>query len=470
MRVGAALRAWAKSNRFCASAHCLLGGSRTAGLSSRLDAPFPSGIDRLDHSRAPRAHRRPFAAAWPAVGLGAVATVAALVGVGGGSALRQLPIEHASDFALRLAAVCALPLPLVVLALVTTPRHQETRLWLGESAEAIVAQGVRAALQVLLASLAAPLALAVVVADARVELRTAVWMVAVAQCGAWLAAVLAVVAALRSMAAGRGLPEALAGGGAFGPAEAAPLLYAPALGLVAGVVPVAVWAAYWGARTGEVLVPPLWLALALPVVARVLALRAVRQADRELYSGLRAALQAHATRFAQALVLPPIAGWLAPAAARGPVGAWLALAFGRHFALAPVVTVTAVAVAALAEVQSGVAAAALAAAVALAAGQRAVAVDELTATAAARWLGAPAHEVRSARAGLAATLLVPAVAVVSLAALGSPWLPLVAGLGVGGAAAVVLAWHSEALGRGAAWSGYAAWATIAVLVAGGGPA
>ena len=228
-------------------------------------------------------------------------------------ALRHTPPEQIPDLTLRLAALLTLPLPLLVLQLITTPPLLATRRLLGETATQTVRASLRQVALWTALLLTVPLVLALVglVGPAPVLLHVAAVLAGVVPLTSGLSAA-AMLHGLRLLAAGRHAGwTAVSGGGAFGPAESAPLLYLPAFALVGALAPVAFLAAVWNARP-EWLTATVWLSLPLAgtLLAARIAMTASRRVRRHLHAGLRAAEQAHATRFAQSdgLEEPPL--WL----------------------------------------------------------------------------------------------------------------------------------------------------------------
>ena len=248
------------------------------------------------------------AARWVAcVGLGALAGVAIGLSLVPRSA-------NVVDLALRLLALCSLPIPLWTLDFLTTPRDWATQRLLGQSARLAVQAGMRRAVRwtgvlLLIPAGIGAVGLVEVVPD-------------LTQLALWLAAGIVLVqgAALAALLVGLRLlgdptwrlTPALGGGGAFGPAESAPLLYLPAGAWVAGQVLPLAWLAVWTEHP-ERLTTQLWLAL--PCVALGVAWLAVRaqwqQAAPHVHAGLRTAELAHATRFLHNDGLMPPPTWVA---------------------------------------------------------------------------------------------------------------------------------------------------------------
>ncbi len=372
-------------------------------------------------------------------------------------ALRQLPPAQIPDLALRLAVLLTLPLPLLVLQLLTTPPLLGTRRLLGEPATQVMRSSLREVALWTGLLLTAPLALALVglARQAPVLMHVAAVLAGVVPLTAGLA-VAAMLHGLRLMARGRHAAwTAVSGGGAFGPAESAPLLYLPAFALVGALVPVAFLAAVWNARP-EWLTPTVWSLL--PVVGLLLGLRAAvtgwRHTRAHLHAGLRAVEQAHATRFAQAdgLAEPPI--WLTlgkPTESQK----FLARSWHRRWPLAGIATV-ALAVVALLLVRTDpprwsvvLTAAGLTGAAQL----RVLALRAEPAWQAGQWLGETAERQRAVLLRLALGLALPSASLTILLA----WRGLGAAaalgqcLGAGVATALVRTGRSSASWARGAW-------------------
>lgn len=326
------------------------------------------------------------------------------------------PVRH-SDAALRVAALAALPLPAVLLQWLTLPVHGPARRWMGESAEQTVARTLAFARRAMPVALAIPLgvALAAIPAgDLQQPLIKAALLAALAQVLAYGLGAMALLLALGAMASGgKDLWQLLAGGGAFGPAQAAPLLYAPAGALVAALVPVAVLSAVWGARADLLGVP---LLLALLVAAawamhRGLAV-VLRSLGPQLHSGLLRVEEAHSAPFAEQLLLPATPTWLTWSAQGDAAALWLGLSWGRQRPTSLAATLGLVALGALwaAPQASAWALAALGAAIGLYSALRTAVLDAEPALHAALWMGADPAELRRGQGKLAIALAAPAIA------------------------------------------------------------
>lgn len=348
-----------------------------------------------------------------AIGFGVLAAFAHLQGVpapalAGEAGLGQAAARAASDRALQLAVVASLVLPVLALQALTTPVHAAARRWLGQDAVAQVRTAIAETARWLACLLLAPAAMVAVAwwteDPADVCLRAGLLM-AVAQLGVWTAAQVALLLALGWIARGtRHSWQALSGGGTFGPAEAAPLLYAPAAGLVVGLVPAFVLAAVWGARDSALSVAAAVAAVVLLLIAAPWTVgRVLAQVKPHLHHGLLAVEAAHATPFAEGRLLPPLQPWLRPAS-RPPAAAWMALAWSRHHPASPWLTAGLVGLAWWAHGDSLPATAWLAATIACHATARAATAAEGAAAAAAMWLGASPAAQRRALAKLASVL------------------------------------------------------------------
>ncbi len=281
--------------------------------------------------------------------LTAVAVASAGLGALLAGSLRGLSPVRAADIAFRLAALAALALPALQLQMLTTPKNGATRRWLGEASSQQVHAALADSAKVLLATLAGPLAMAAALSGSGESPHLAV-LVACGQVGAWAGSAAALLVALGMVGGERRQAfELLSGGGVFGPAEAAPLLYAPALGLLLGLVPAALLSAWLGARPAQ---DP-WAASALifaitAVLGGALVRRAWAHTVTGLHAGLRAVELAHATPFAQGQLLPELPPWLDWPPVQDAVERWHLLGWSRqhpasHVAVALLVGLAAVA-------------------------------------------------------------------------------------------------------------------------------
>ena len=326
------------------------------------------------------------------------------------------PARH-SDAALRVAALAALPLPAVLLQWLTLPVHGPARRWMGESAEQTIARTLVFARRAMPVALAIPLgvALAAIPAgDLQQPLIKAALLAALAQVLAYGLGAIALLLALGAMASGgKDLWQLLAGGGAFGPAQAAPLLYAPAGALVAALVPVAVLSAVWGARADLLGVPLLLALLAAAALAMHRSLAAVqRNLGPQLHSGLLRVEEAHSAPFAEQLLLPATPTWLNWSAQGDAAALWLSLSWGRQRPTSLAATLGLVALGALwaAPQASAWALGALGAAIGLYSALRTAVLDAEPALHAALWLGADPADLRRGQGKLAIALAAPALA------------------------------------------------------------
>lgn len=217
------------------------------------------------------------------------------------------------DLALRLGVLLGLPIPLVALHQLTTPRDWPVLRMLGQTARAAVSGGIRRVQYATLLMALVPAAMGATAweANQRPTLNLAAFLLA-ALLLAYAGAVASILTALQLMAGGpRASWTAVAGGGAFGPAASAPLLYLPALGLVGGLAPLAVWAAVWTEHP-ERLNTRMWVGL--PVAAAGVAFwvirRTIASTGPAIHAGLRTAEVAHDTRFLQADNLVPPPWWI----------------------------------------------------------------------------------------------------------------------------------------------------------------
>jgi hypothetical protein len=251
-------------------------------------------------------------------------------GLGGGQAKFLAAADPAlvPDLAFKLSAATALPLPLAALAWLSQPPHAALRRQLGETDRARLGRSRRTLGGLALVVLLAPLGLALAWptdAGLRAALLSATAVLTTASLS-----VVAVLLALQAMARQQGALAALTGGGAFGPAAAAPLLYAPAFGLVAAMVPVAVLSALWAAAPDVATVPVLAGALLLAALSGGAAvIRHSQQSVPLLAAAWLAVEQAHATPWRDDAPLPQPGPGLR--GIRSPLGHLLALAWVRRW-------------------------------------------------------------------------------------------------------------------------------------------
>ena len=352
--------------------------------------------------------------------------------------LRQRP-----DVALRLCALAALPLPLVLLRLLTTPPNAAVRRLLGEPTSRLLHTSLRAVAGWLGLGLLVPLGVlgsALVHPECREDLQRASAMMTV---GILLAAGLGTAGLLAALRIIARPPSALwanlSGGGAFGPAEAAPLLYAPALSLVAAMLPCALLSAVWSVKAAWL--SPSTLAascLGAAALAAVAARREVAATGPWLQQALLSVEEAHATPFAESQQLPQPPRWLLTGSSDAVLTllarAWVRARPGSWLASAGLVAVTAL----LARRPTPPAAlCALAAALACYSTVRAVVSEQEAAYAAAGWLGARAGPLRRALLRLGAGLGLPALAAGVLASDGRGVLAALVGVGCGVALGLV---------------------------------
>ena len=364
-----------------------------------------------------------------------------------GLALAEALPSTRPDRVVTLAALAAFPTPLWLLGLLSTPPHAACRRTLGQEAVAVLHASVRAALWVIALSVAAPLALAasaVLHPEAAHDLLRGAALVACAATGSGLWALAALAGALDRIA--RGLQQtwrALAGGGVFGPAETAPLLYAPAFAFVVALLPVALLAAVWGARPTLLAPAMAWgAAVAALVLAAAAAWRSVRRLQAHAQSALLIVEQAHATPFANTEALPQVPRWMAPFGldGGGPAFGILARSWVRRFPASAVVTGGLAVVAAAAQRGSHGPWVEAAACLGIVAYSITRVVDLRRSDPAVhpctRWLGGSAPAIRIAEGRLGAHLGVPALACLLVALAADLWWPAALGALLGGG----LAW------------------------------
>jgi hypothetical protein len=288
-------------------------------------------------------HRR--ATTWPRSlprGVGAAWVVAyGLIGwLLAADALRAAEAAR-SDRALMVGGWLGAPLALVALGLLTTPRSRDVRAWLGERGDRMIERGLRALVALVVASLPGALAAAFRAPAAGPDALRIAGVTATATVGAGLGAAWAILIALGAIARGLGPAwRSAAGGGVFGPAQTAPLLYAPAFGFVVGMLPAVGVAAAWGALGARL--PPTQVLFA-PLAVGLAGLFAVRQALGSLGPGawhaLVAVAEAHRMPFRQGEALARPGRWLtAGLDARGQA---TARAWVRRFPASIIVSLTA---------------------------------------------------------------------------------------------------------------------------------
>lgn len=402
--------------------------------------------------------------AWGSVLL--TAAVALAWGVLAGLTLANTSAGGRADRALSLAALTAFPTPLWLLGLLSTPPHAACRRMLGQDARQVLAAAVRSGAIIIATSATAPLALLAVAIwrpEAAEDLQRCAALIACAAVGSGLWGLAALARALERIALG--LQEAwraLAGGGVFGPAETAPLLYAPAFAFVIALLPAAAMAAAWGA--GPDLLPPPTagaVALAALVVAGASARRSLTRLSQRAQAALLIVEQAHATPFAQAEAQPSLPAWFRPAASGlSPAGAAGLVFMGRSWirrfpASAPAtLALVAIAAAALRDAHNPLAVAAACLAIAAYSMTRAVDLDRLdpAVAGASRWLGATTQMQRQMTHRLTLALVTPAAAALVLGATTGAWAAAIAGTGAGGALASLLLRRSKGPAL-ASWTG-----------------
>ncbi len=375
-------------------------------------------MNRLDTAAAPAAPPalvQPIAPRW----LAAVAVAAVGAGLWLGQSVATAPQIKQSDVAFRLAALAALPLPAILLQWLSLPVQGPARRWMGEAAGAQVDRTLAFSWRALLAALAFPLGLALAAlgspqgAPAHDAILKAALLSGLAQVLAHGLGAMALLMALGAMAGStKDLWQTMSGGGAFGPAQAAPLLYAPAAALVAALVPVAALSAVWGARAELLSVPMLGAAVVLAALAMGQSVRAVRRAVAPLlHTALLQVEAAHQTPFAEQQILPQPPGWLTWTAAQHPAARWLSLAWGRQ---RPTSLASTAGLAVLGAVWATpqalpAALAGLGAAIGLYSAVRAAILDSEAALQCAHWLGASPTQLRAGQQKLAVALAAPAL-------------------------------------------------------------
>ncbi|MSP91691.1 MAG: hypothetical protein EXR79_07790 [Myxococcales bacterium] len=387
--------------------------------------------------------------------IGAGAACALAGGIGGLAWGHVVPAGEAPEVALRLAFALGLPWPLVLLGSMTRPTQRQARSLLGQPAGAQIADGVGRAGQWLGVALVAPAALgAVCLLQGEVTGLAALCvgplngaappalalpaMLAAGMVGAFALGVAAIASALAAM--GRGVAPAwatVAGGGAFGPATAAPLLYAPAAAQIAALLPIGMLAALWQAWSGLVSQQVLaGLAIGVCAAEVGVAAGAWRRARPWLHAGLVAVDEAHAVRFLTHEDRSPAPAWLVPR--RASAGAhWFAMAWHRAAPDPLLITLGSVGGVALllgSDAHAG-AAAAGAGVIATHAGGRAI--RALPAWPPARWLGLAPTQAGLAMSSLAWRLVLPAATLVGLAGLTGHWLAVVLGTAAGSVGGVI---------------------------------
>lgn len=187
---------------------------------------------------------------------------ALLAGALAGLGLLATPASMRADRALVLTGLLAVPAPLLVLLWLPSPPGAPLRRALGETTAARLAATRRLLLRGLLAMLGLPFGAGLVALwrpEAAADLQRFALCTLLGGAGGWLGATATCGWALASIGASRtDRFEKLAGGGVYGPALVAPMIYAPAVGYVLGMMPVGLLVAVWGGLKE----PPSWSVLA----------------------------------------------------------------------------------------------------------------------------------------------------------------------------------------------------------------
>jgi hypothetical protein len=373
--------------------------------------------------------------------LAGLALLALALGYADAQVLLATGLSLRSDVALKLAAVAALPLPLGLLGLLTTPRHAALRRMLGESAGALLDRSLGSAR--LWTGLALLVPVGMLAASRDPDVVRAAGLSLLVTTLAVLLGVGLLLAALRVVVASRieanKVWQSLTGGGAFGPAEAAPLLYAPAFALVGALVPAALLSALWGAAPDLLTLPVL---ATFTIVTLAIALgfaRAQVHATRPLLQDALLAVEAaHATPFASHAPLPEPPGWLT-AGDRSAMAQWLGRAWTRRFPGSLLTSGLLAALAAWLPPHPGpIRAAVLAATLALYGAVRAATLRDDGAFAAATWLGATPGQLHAGMLRLGLGLALPSLTGLLLVLAGAPILAILPGLLLGAALGLLL--------------------------------
>jgi hypothetical protein len=322
-----------------------------------------------------------------------------------------------SDRALRYSFLVAVWVPLILLFTMTRPPRRAMRAFLGQPAMRQVWGGIWLPVTVVLAMTA--WGGYMLRFGATADVRRLWGLVLLAFIGAWLLGSAANLRALQAMAKNETPWWAIvSGGGAFGPAYAAPLLYAPVGGLVAAMLPVAFLAAVWGARPDLLTVPRLIVTIAFFVVAEVAVFAAAWLRSKPfLHAALVRVDEAFQTRFARSELLPSPPNWLT-GTSPSPATAFAATVLHRRYPGALVNTSLACVPLLLtfwdAE-RSGVALIVIVAFAILWCSARVELMREDQALAAVRWLGSSDAAAESAWRALLVRSLVPALPALALA-------------------------------------------------------
>jgi len=346
------------------------------------------------------------------------------------------------DKALSLAGLGALAPPLRLLGLLATPKNAALRRGLGESCASILATAGRDAMAAAMAyagGVALGAAGAVgVLGGGGLTLWLAAAVVVGGVVGSYFAGVFTMMLALRQIAGGAGGPwEQRAGGGAFGPAATAPLLYAPAVGFSGGLVVPALGVAVCNARMVDGVVPEgaaiglLAAVVIAPIIAGVLAGQSAAALDAR-----RAVLiieQAHQLAFSRSEHLGETPAFLHATSPAADVRL-LATAWHRRFPASAAATfgLSVVAALLLGEAAPGWIVAIVAAAVVLYSAGRATDLHtaEPDVRGAARFVGSA--DPLGAERHLAFGLAIPALALIALGWASGAWLWCLGGAAVAG--------------------------------------
>lgn len=354
------------------------------------------------------------------------------------------------DRALILGGLAALAVPLRSLAALNPPVRGPLRRSLGETAASIIGSAATECLRLAgLTALATTVGAVAAVglsagasgaaANAGIPPVFAALFSCLAMASASVTAIWLTLGALEAMAGGLNPAWSnMTGGGAFGPAETAPLLYAPPVGYALGLVPAAIGSAAINALAGREsggLTVVIGLGAALVVMLVVVVLGCRRTLARRHIWARRAVLvleQAHQMAFTRSEHIGSTPSWLL-VAGNTPAQRLLADVWHRRFPASGIATVALCVAASLGMRGSTSPVAALVAAFAITVYSGARAFDlgaaEPQALPTLRFLGAA--DVERAQKGLVWGLSVPSIAVVLFAWSSGAPLACAAGVVVG---------------------------------------
>ncbi|HAN31976.1 MAG TPA: hypothetical protein DCQ06_10300 [Myxococcales bacterium] len=353
-----------------------------------------------------------------------------LAGSAGGWTLSSSPADRLSDQVLIITGLLALPIPGLLLSQLTLPRSWRLRQMLGEPADATLRSVLNDHSGALVANLAAIVGLTLTMAVCASWDTRAICIVAVGTVGSSLATMGLVCSSMRVIAVGTPAELKRLAGSGFGPPEMAPLLYAPAFGFAAAMVPAALLAALWGAAP-QLQSMGLWLgcsagSLGLLWMVSHRALQTLRPRAQAAFSVIA---EAHRSPNAHAEELPQPPGWLVGST---PVEQYLARIWVRRYPASALSTIAMLVITTLNHSETSWTSTVALTAIALYSGLRGAAIGSTSSTLAV--LGASSIDLQQGTVALSRRLLWPCLAGLPLMWWMGPTQAI--GLGLG----VLLAW------------------------------